>query len=97
MGLDFVPKNGYRAELHFGERVLTASQAVRMDNLPVWSNYGRANDQTMQALIAEVKTLREEVQRQGEANTGQRAAVHSATMVMAEKQLRQSQQAASTI
>lgn len=32
-GLDYVPFDGYRAELHKGERVLTASEAKRQDGL----------------------------------------------------------------
>jgi hypothetical protein len=51
-GLDYVPFDGYRAELHKGERVLTASQA---------RNSGDNSE-----LIAEVKMLREEI-RAGQA------------------------------
>lgn len=47
-GLDFVPFDGYRAELHKGERVLTAAATARMDG-------GQA------ALIEEVRALRMEV------------------------------------
>ena len=32
-GLDFVPFDGYRAELHRGERVQTASEARNMESL----------------------------------------------------------------
>ncbi len=32
-GLDFVPRDGYRAELHAGERIQTASQARDSDNV----------------------------------------------------------------
>jgi hypothetical protein len=48
-GLDYVPFDGYRAELHKGERVLTAAQARRQDG---------ENDP---ALIAELRALRAEV------------------------------------
>ena len=49
-GLDFVPFDGYKAELHKGERVLTASQAK--------------NDGVMsQELLMELKALRKEVER----------------------------------
>ncbi|MCK9504695.1 MAG: tape measure protein [Porticoccaceae bacterium] len=50
-GLDYVPFDGYRAELHKGERVLTAAQARRQDG------------ETDQALIAELRALRAEVER----------------------------------
>lgn len=47
-GLDFVPFDGYRAELHRGERVLTASQA-------------RNSGGNSQEIILELRALREEV------------------------------------
>jgi tape measure domain-containing protein len=47
-GLDFVPFDGYRAELHKGERVLTASQA-------------RNDGAISQEVVAELKALRAEV------------------------------------
>ena len=50
-GLWRVPFDGYRAELHAGERVLTASQA-------------RADDSGYAELVAEVRELRREVSRQ---------------------------------
>lgn len=47
-GLDYVPFDGYRAELHKGERVLTASQT-------------RQADQGNAELIKEVQMLRAEI------------------------------------
>jgi tape measure domain-containing protein len=49
-GLDFVPFDGYRAELHKGERVLTASQS-------------RGIEGTSQEVIAELRALRAEVEQ----------------------------------
>ena len=49
-GLDFVPFDGYRAELHKGERILTASQA-------------NDNGVISQEIIAELKMLRKEVEQ----------------------------------
>lgn len=53
-GLDYVPFNGYRAELHVGERVLTAAEN---------SQYSANGD-----LIAELAALRYEVQLLRESN-----------------------------
>lgn len=49
-GLDFVPFDGYRAELHRGERVQTAQQA-------------RADDKLSAELLAELRALRAEVEK----------------------------------
>jgi len=51
-GLAFVPFNGYRAELHQGEQVLTADQAVD------YKTMGRPD---MTPLVNEIKSLRAEV------------------------------------
>lgn len=55
-GLDYVPFDGYIAELHKGETVLTAQEAAayRMD----YSQYGRQSDES---LVNEIKALREQV------------------------------------
>jgi len=49
-GLNFVPFDGYRAELHRGERVLTADQA-------------RNEGAVSQEIVIELRALREEVAR----------------------------------
>ncbi|WP_439685107.1 hypothetical protein MNJPNG_06390 [Cupriavidus oxalaticus] len=69
-GLAYVPFDGYLAELHQGERVLTRaeSEAYRQPN---WSQYGQG---ASAALIAEVKTLRAELVAMREA-VGQAEAV----------------------
>lgn len=55
-GLGYVPFDGYIAELHKGETVLTAQEAAayRMD----YSQYGRQSDES---LVNEIKALREQV------------------------------------
>ena len=52
-GLDFVPFDGYIAELHKGEAVLTASEARAYQS----DNGVRSSD----ALVSEIKSLREQV------------------------------------
>lgn len=51
-GLDYVPFDGYRAELHRGETVLTAPEAV---------NYRSMGRMDMAPLVSEIKALRAEV------------------------------------
>ena len=51
-GLDYVPFNGYRAELHQGEQVLTASDAI---------DYRSFGTSGMGSLVTEIKALRSEV------------------------------------
>jgi tape measure domain-containing protein len=68
-GLSYVPFDGYVAELHQGEAVLTASEnkAYQMD----YAQYGLKSDE---ALVSEIKALRQEVQnlREGQREqTGQ--------------------------
>jgi tape measure domain-containing protein len=66
-GLANVPYDGYVAELHKGERVLTAQEnkAYQASSLDL-SQYGRKTDD---ALVNEIKALREEVKN---LRTGQR-------------------------
>jgi len=56
-GLASVPFDGYVAELHAGERVLTAQQSREYAAID-WSRFGRGSSD---ALVAEVKALRAEV------------------------------------
>lgn len=53
-GLGYVPFDGYRAELHQGERVLTANENRAYQAMPSWSSFGQGSD----ALITEVRALR---------------------------------------
>ncbi|MEW9584333.1 phage tail length tape measure family protein [Paraburkholderia sp. DGU8] len=99
-GLDSVPFDGYRAELHKGEAVVTSannqklSQMLNID----WSRFG-GNDQT--ALLNEIKALRAEVaanrqsQQQIAAVTlGQSQQQHDASLAVMNKQARHMQNAA---
>jgi phage-related minor tail protein len=51
-GLDYVPFDGYRAELHYGESVLTASENMNYRGMGAGANA---------ALVAEIKALRAEI------------------------------------
>jgi hypothetical protein len=64
-GLDYVPFDGYKAELHKGERVLTAAQAKDASN-------------TSQEILAELKYLREAVAKfNNDHNEGTGAIIQS--------------------
>lgn len=69
-GLAYVPYDGYTAELHEGERVLTAaeSRAYNMD----WSSYGSGGNA---ALVEEIKALRGEVAQLREQQSNETAAL----------------------
>nr|MBF0682516.1 hypothetical protein [Pseudomonas sp.] len=58
-GLAYVPFDGYRAELHEGEGVLTAAENRAYQAMPDWSRYGQGGD----ALVVEVRALRDEVKQ----------------------------------
>ncbi|MEI6002747.1 phage tail tape measure protein, partial [Paraburkholderia bengalensis] len=59
-GLDSVPFDGYRAELHKGEAVVTSANNQKLSQLLNidWSQYGRGSNA---ALVAEIQALRDEV------------------------------------
>ncbi|MES2007934.1 MAG: tape measure protein [Pseudomonadota bacterium] len=91
-GLAYVPFDGYRAELHEGERVLTRAENVRLNQAPNWSEYGRGGNA---ALVAEVKALRAELQAlrddgrtQAVARMQQAEASHQEAVAVAGKQVR---------
>lgn len=69
-GLGYVPFDGYVAELHKGEAVLTATEnrAYQMD----YSQYGRNSDE---ALVNEIKALREQVKVLTENQQAQTSAI----------------------
>lgn len=69
-GLTSVPFDGYIAELHKGEQVLTAPQAI---------NYRNMGTTDMAPLVAEIKALREEVKNLRNDNDNQTRASIQAT------------------
>jgi hypothetical protein len=80
-GLDYVPFDGYRAELHRGERVLTASQA-------------RGQDMGYMEMVTELRGLRAEVARLTtvsasgmQANLGKQDMIISNTAASADRAL----------
>lgn len=60
-GLASVPFDGYRAELHRGERVLTAAESRAYQ--PRYEAYSRPSDQAFQAISAELRALRADNER----------------------------------
>ncbi|CAG2129117.1 phage tail length tape measure family protein [Cupriavidus numazuensis] len=92
-GLNDVPFDGYVAELHKGERVLTRAENARYSApMPNWSQYGRGSNA---ALIEEVKALRTQVAslqdmqgRLAQATEQSAQARHGETMAAQTKQVR---------
>ncbi len=58
-GLDYVPKDGYIAELHRGEAVLTASDAARYR-----ASSGGASSQSESEVAKELRALRRTLEAQ---------------------------------
>lgn len=85
-GLGFVPFDNYIAELHRGERVLTA-QENRSYTMPSWNNQGQAqvnNDALVEELIDLVEVLVEEVVQHREENREDAGRLAQATFEAAE-------------
>ncbi|QUN29549.1 hypothetical protein KB879_06265 [Cupriavidus sp. KK10] len=91
-GLAYVPFDGYLAELHQGERVLTRAESAQYAQSPNWSQYGQGANA---ALVAEVKALRNELATLRDAvgqveavKEAQAAARHEEVMAVQTKQVR---------
>lgn len=87
-GLAFVPKDGYRARLHFGERVLTAADN-RDYSAPRYgsSSMGSDADAVIQAFNRGWAQVAQEVRVWGRANLDQRAATHGEVRQLQRAQL----------
>lgn len=98
-GLAWVPKDGYRAELHLGERVLTAAEN-RVYSAPAAlaaPASSRETDALLGSLITKVGDVSAEVRRQGEMNLNQRAAVHSDVKRMTREEIDARQQEGASV
>ncbi|MGE8365984.1 tape measure protein [Cupriavidus sp.] len=88
-GLAYVPFDGYRAELHEGERVLTRAENARLNQAPNWSEFGRGGSAALaaevKALRAEVQALRDDGRRQAAARMQQAEENHQEAVAVAGK------------
>jgi len=75
-GLGYVPFDNYIAQLHMGERVLTAEE--NRAYTPTWSSYGRGGG--VEALVTEIKALRTEVSQLRKENREDSQIVARATV-----------------
>ena len=88
-GLASVPFDGYRAELHQGERVLTKNEATQYNGgVNNWSSsVVEPLLVELSTLREEVKALRQEVSNQGDADRQQRGVIAETQISVQKKQI----------
>ncbi len=88
-GLASVPFDGYRAELHQGERVLTKNEATQYNGgVNNWSSsVVEPLLVELSTLREEVKALRQEVSNQGDADRQQRGVIAETQISVQKKQV----------
>jgi len=84
-----VPFDGYRAELHQGERVLTKNEATQYNGgVNNWSSsVVEPLLVELSTLREEVKALRQEVSNQGDADRQQRGVIAETQISVQKKQV----------
>jgi len=94
-GLAYVPFDGYVAELHQGERVLTRAESASYSG-PDWSKYGRGESAALVAeirsLSAQVVALKESVRQVEQVKEAHAEARHAEVLAVQSKQARLQQQ-----